>query len=625
MSSTAPLVSASESSEAKTRRSSDQGSHGVDGHYYMDARNTNNVSQNKTTSGDEAVGARDTGSELDPLVSASQPSEDGDDEYADVVQNLEAKEAASQADPDLELIRTGTNATSETSARINRRVSRFLSGSHMEPEKTGIDYSNCLPMGGDRPFPPVLPDREQFEVAFDGPNDPLHPYNWPHSKRAFLCALLGLNALSVVMGSSIFASAVTQICEIYHVAQVVAILGVTLFVFGFAASPVIYAPLSELYGRQKMLIMSSFGYVCFTFACAVSKDLQSILITRFFAGFIGAAPLAIVPACMFDMYDNESRGTAVTIFAMGVFMGPILAPVFGSYITQYTTWRWTQYVTGMFAGVVTLLLAYFYEETHHPTILVKKARKMREQTGNWGIRAAHEDAELSLKDIAQKTITRPIYMLVTEPILFCITLYHAFVYGILYLMLEAYPIVFEGKYHFYKNGELPYIALLVGMGVNAVYNVYEEKFYIRQVRANDGKPLPEARLRTMVIAGVVFPIGILWFCWTGNYPDKVHFMVPTVAGSFIGFGLIGIFLPCFNYLIDSYLFLAASAIAGNTFMRSAFGASFPLFAGFMFENMGVNWAGLLLGLFALAMIPVPLLLMKYGKQLRQRSKFAFVL
>ncbi|SCV00866.1 LANO_0F08966g1_1 [Lachancea nothofagi CBS 11611] len=563
-------------------------------------------------------------SHLSMSLSRSSRTRDSSD-YADAVRDFEAKPSNSAEDPDLELVRTGTNATSETHAHINRRVSRFLSGSQHDEKENAVDYSNCPNMGGGRAFPPSLPDREQFEVTFDGPNDPIHPYNWPKGKKAFLCGLLGLDALAVVMGSSIFASAVPQISEIYHVANVVAILGVTLFVFGFAASPVVYAPLSELYGRQKLLILSSFGYVCFCFATAVSKDLQSILICRFFAGFVGAAPLAIVPACMFDMFDNEGRGTAVTIFAMGVFMGPILAPVFGSYITQYTTWRWTQYVTGMFAALVTLLLAYFYEETHHPIILVNKARKMRELTGNWGIRAAHEDAQLSFKQIAEKTITRPIYMLFTEPILFCITLYHSFVYGILYLLLEAYPIVFEGKYHFYKNGELPYIALLVGMAVNAVYNIYEEKSYVRKVRANDGKPLPEARLRTMVIAGIVFPIGILWFCWTGNYADKVNFMVPTVAGSFIGFGLIGIFLPCFNYIIDSYLFLSASAIAGNTFMRSSFGASFPLFAGFMFNNMGVNWAGLLLGLFALAMVPVPLLLMKYGKTLRMKSKFAFVL
>lgn len=42
------------------------------------------------------------------------------------------------------------------------------------------------------------------------------------------------------------------------------------------------------------------------------------------------------------------------------------------------------------------------------------------------------------------------------------------------------------------------------------------------------------------------------FGWT-SYTDSIHWMVPTAAGVFIGFGVLCIFLPCFNYLIDSYL------------------------------------------------------------------------
>lgn len=109
----------------------------------------------------------------------------------------------------------------------------------------------------------------------------------------------------------------------------------------------------------------------------------------------------------------------------------------------------------------------------------------------------------------------------------------------------------------------------------------------------------------------------------GYYPHKIHWMVPTVGGAFTGSDLMGIFLPCLNYIIESYLLLAASAVAANTFMRSAFGACFPLFAGYMFRGMGIGWAGLLLGLFAAAMIPVPLLFLKYGESIRKKSKYAY--
>ena len=514
------------------------------------------------------------------------------------------------------------NSRSESGLDVNRTLSRILTGTENVPEKIGVDYSNTLPMGGDRPYPPDLPDRDAFEVTFDGPNDPLHPFNWSMRKKVIICVVLCLDCICISMTSSIFASGVLQICEIYHVIQVVAILGITLFVLGFAASPIIYAPLSEIYGRKGVLIISAFGFTLFQFAVATAENLQTIMICRFFGGLIGAAPMAVVPAAFADMFDTNMRGKAICLFSLGVFVGPILAPVIGSYITQHTTWRWLEYVVGCFAGAVFVATVLFFEETHHPTILVAKARQMRKDTGNWGIHAAHENVELSIRDIVQNTITRPIIMLATEPVLLVVTIYNSFVYGILYLLLEAYPIVFVEGYGFYTNGELPYIALIVGMLVCAIFIWYMDSDYLKRVRAKGGL-VPEARLYPMIVAGVIFPIGILWFCWTGNYPEKIHWICPTIAGAFIGFGLMGIFLPCLNYIIESYLLVAASAVAANTFLRSAFGAAFPLFAGYMFHGMGTGWAGLLLGLFSAALIPVPLLLLKFGPGIRRRSKFAY--
>lgn len=67
---------------------------------------------------------------------------------------------------------------------------------------------------------------------------------------------------------------------------------------------------------------------------------------------------------------------------------------------------------------------------------------------------------------------------------------------------------------------------------------------------------------------------------------------------------------------------AASAIAANTFLRSLFGAVFPLFATYMFDALGVNWAGTLLGCVALILVPIPVVFWKYGAKIRARSKFA---
>jgi len=95
-----------------------------------------------------------------------------------------------------------------------------------------------------------------------------------------------------------------------------------------------------------------------------------------------------------------------------------------------------------------------------------------------------------------------------------------------------------------------------------------------------------------------------------------------LAGGLLGFSIFLIFLSLINYTVDVYLFAAASALAASTVSRSIFGAVFPLFARQMFETLNPRWASTLLGLVAAAMIPIPIILRRYGPYLRSRSKFA---
>lgn len=67
---------------------------------------------------------------------------------------------------------------------------------------------------------------------------------------------------------------------------------------------------------------------------------------------------------------------------------------------------------------------------------------------------------------------------------------------------------------------------------------------------------------------------------------------------------------------------AASTIAANTILRSAVGCAFPLFSRQMMENLGVQWAGTMLGCIAAVMVPIPIAFMVYGPWLRGKSRSA---
>lgn len=121
----------------------------------------------------------------------------------------------------------------------------------------------------------------------------------------------------------------------------------------------------------------------------------------------------------------------------------------------------------------------------------------------------------------------------------------------------------------------------------------------------------------MIAGAVLLPIGLFWFGWTSHpgtpWPAQV------VAGIPVGAAMFVIFIQGFKYIVDVYLEVANSAISANTFVRSFFGAGFPLFAIAMYHTLGVDWASSLLGFLAIAMVPVPVVFYIWGSKIRSWS------
>ncbi|MCJ1308385.1 hypothetical protein MMC25_002038 [Agyrium rufum] len=477
--------------------------------------------------------------------------------------------------------------------------------------------------GAGKGYPPPLPAQEEYVVEFDGPDDPLHPQNWPMRKKLLTAAMLGYTTFVAAFTSSIFSAATLTVAKTFGVGQEVGTLGVSFYVLGFATGPILWAPLSELKGRRLPIVVGMLGFTLFQAAVATAKDLQTVLICRFFGGLFGACPLAVVAAVFSDMFDNRTRGLAITVFSMMVFTGPLFAPFIGGFMIQSPLgWRWTEYLPTIMGGVAWLLDVVFLEETYPPVVLVGKASELRRRTLNWGIHAKQEEIEVDFRELISKNFSRPLRILVSEPIVLLLSIYMAFIYGLLYLFLTAYPIVFQRIHGFGPGvGGLPLLGMVVGMLCAGIYIVLTQPSYNRKLAANNGVPIPEWRLPPVIIGGASFAGGLFWFGWSG-YKSDIHWIIPTLSGLLTGFGLLAIFLQALNYIVDAYLMFAASAIAANTFLRSLAGSVFPLFATYMFDALGVQWAGTLLGCVGLLLVPIPIIFYKYGAKIREKSKFA---
>lgn len=173
---------------------------------------------------------------------------------------------------------------------------------------------------------------EDAIVDFDGPDDPYRPLNWPFAKKAITTVLYGLTTMGATFASSVYSSALENVAHDFQVGIEVSTLGISLLVFGFGLGPLFWAPLSEVYGRKPAVLIPTFVATIFAFGGGAAKDIQTIMICRFFQGFFGSAPVTNTGGVLGDIYSAEQRGAAIVGYAMAVVGGPTLGPIVGGAI-----------------------------------------------------------------------------------------------------------------------------------------------------------------------------------------------------------------------------------------------------------------------------------------------------
>ncbi|KAH8698582.1 synaptic vesicle transporter [Talaromyces proteolyticus] len=520
---------------------------------------------------------------------------------------------------DLERLRTaGSQALSRSETQRLQHALTVGQSIKSRPSKVSLPA-----FGAGKPYPPPLPAQEDYVVEFTGDDDPMYPQNWPLSRKIYTTVILAYTSICSTFDSAIFSASSVHVAAYFGVSLEVSVLSSSLYIMGYAFGPLVWAPLSELSGRRPPVLIAMLGFGIFNTGVAVSKDLQTLMICRFFSGVFGSCPLTVVAAIFSDIYNNRTRGVAIAMFSSTVFLGPLIAPFIGGFINlSYLGWRWTAYIPAIMGYAAFVLNVFFLKESYPPVVLVDKASELRRRTKNWGIHAKQEEIEVDFRELVINNFSRPLRLLFKEPLILAVTIYLSFIYGLLYCFLTAYTLVFQGVHGMNAGvGGLPLFGLVVGIFGAASYIIYSSRAYNAKLAANGGIPVPEWRLPPVIIGGVLFAAGLFWFGWTG-FKGSIPWIVPTLSGLFTGFGLLIIFIQLFNYLIDTYLMFAASAIAANTFCRSLVAASFPLFSRQMFNNMGIQWASTLLGCLAVALIPIPVGFYFFGRRLRMKSTFA---
>ncbi|EPS98981.1 hypothetical protein FOMPIDRAFT_1125239 [Fomitopsis schrenkii] len=457
------------------------------------------------------------------------------------------------------------------------------------------------------------------------PDDPEDPRNWSNSYKWYLTAVAAISVVAVAFASAVVTGDFGDIQDEFHVGEVVVALSVSLMVCGFGIGPLAWSPLSELIGRRPIWIFPSIVYVIFNIPCAVAKNIETLLICRFFCGIFASAPLTLAGGTISDIWDNNERGFAIALFAAAPYGGPVLGPIVGGFVGETVGWRWIIWVNMIFAGVVTIFTCTI-PETFAPVLLKRRAARLRKETGNPNITTEQELFKRKPSDIVVETLIRPFQMLVTEPILLLMSLYIALIYGLLYAFFFSFPVVFAEEYGFDDgHAGLTFCSVLIGLGIALFVTPQIEKNYQKRAQAKGGRADPEDRLVGMMLGCWFVPISLFIFGWTSPpvvQPGGGNWVGPVSSGIPFGFGMVIIYFSANAYLIDAFPGYVASALAAKTVIRSGSGAAMPLFIEAMYHNLGNGWAASTWAFISLAMIPIPFLFYRYGSAIRARSKRA---
>ncbi|BDD60104.1 hypothetical protein MPDQ_001934 [Monascus purpureus] len=490
-------------------------------------------------------------------------------------------------------------------------------------------------------MPLVLSEEQALAKARARPNEalPLHitfsagdkdnPRNWPKWRKWYITAMASwLNVVTCLCAGSI-SSGATGIQKEFRVSEEVTTLSLSLYVLGYAIGPVLLAPLSEYFGRQPVYAVSWFLLFIFQLPLALAPNIGTILVCRLIAGFAGSAPLTNTGGSISDVWERNDSGGAMAVYGLSSTFGPPMALVFSGYIGLNLGWRWIFWILMAITGGVWVFLVLTVPETRHSIILQRKARRVCKQMAAENLKSAesttdiHADERKGLHQLFAVTLTRPFRFLFTEPITFFSAIYNGFIYGLVYLFNEAFPLVFGApKGHPFNVGEqgLTFLGMAIGPIIAFCFYPLQERYYLKQVAKNNGKGVPEARMWMARLGAILIPVSLFWFGWTSY--RSIHWIVPIIASSLFGAGIYIVILSILNYVVDSYQTYSASALAGVILVRNCVGAGFPLFATQMYQKLDYEWASSLLGFLGILLVPIPFLFFYKGRTVRLRSPWA---
>lgn len=416
-----------------------------------------------------------------------------------------------------------------------------------------------------------------FVVDWASPTDPLNPRNWPLARRISCTLQISLIAAGVGAASGIDATVLPQAAASLGVSEVAESLATGLYLVGMGLGSLIAGPFSETFGRIRVYCGSMGVFMAMILGAGLAPNFGAQITFRLLAGCAASTPLVCAGGSVADMFDGVEKTWAFPLYAIAAFGGPMLGAVMGAYIGPSSVpggWRWAEWTILLAAGVIVVLLLLLMPETYAPLLLRWKAEHLRRLTGDERYCSELEVVEATLASRLQTSMTRP-FRMASEPIILAMTLYLSVVYIVLFTFLVGWPYIYQDTYDISQGlSNIIFLAMFVGLFFTGLLVPIVYRLTITQIK-QAGQFNPELRLLyAMYGPALAIPVSLFWMGWTAN--PNISIWSPILAAGLFGFGVMGVFICAYMYVIDAYETFSASALTLSRFPHTTLPCYFCL-------------------------------------------------
>ena len=334
--------------------------------------------------------------------------------------------------------------------------------------------------------------------------------------------------------------------EELHTSELVATLGTSLSLLGYAVGPMVWSALGECpsIGRNPIYLSTLAVFILIQIPIGLATNIQTVIIFRFLSGVFGSPPQAIGGATLADIYLPKRRSYAIGLWELSGWAAPALGPLIGGVATQKLGWRWTIWELMLINCVMFLAVFCLMPETSASNILYRRAKRLRSSSEKaQPLRSASTEklSSKTIKSFVHQTLIRPFTLLFGEPICVLLDSYTALLTGLFFAWFETLPVVFAELYHFdLVTMGLSFLGILTGaISACVIFSIW---FRCSESKKFDriGNRRPEERFVPLMAGCAFVPMSLFIFGWTAK--ASMPCMVPIVGSGFFSLGSFSLFV-----------------------------------------------------------------------------------